>query len=391
MKLFTYGTVFAFVFASVFSVMAQDTYAESNDTSVSISELIELLIALEIIPEDKADAARTIAEERGVERDVMAHCLQISRNLYMGVDDASTAGEVTKLQQFLKNTGDYDYPKVTGYFGPATEAAVQRWQKRMGVVSSGSPDTNGFGLVGPMTRAKMACKVAKQVQKEEKKEVKEEKKEQKKEEKKDDKDDVESTVTEITLSADEDKSKVYWDTDGVSPKGYKVVWSLEENPTYPLGSDDKYIYVTGKGDGSQVLTAFDGAGTYYVRVCEYLGSECGVYSNQVTIVLNDEDDGYDEPYEGNVEEITLRVDEDDNSVWWDVDGRSSLGYKVVWSLEEGPEYPTRDGDEYKYYTSPNADHARLTAFDGAGTYYVRVCEYLGEKCGIYSNEVSLEL
>lgn len=83
-------------------------------------------------------------------------CVELSRNLYLGLSDAQTNGEVGKLQQFLISTGDYTYGEVTGYFGPATEQAVKRWQSRNGVVSSGTPDSTGYGAVGPSTRTAMA-------------------------------------------------------------------------------------------------------------------------------------------------------------------------------------------------------------------------------------------
>jgi hypothetical protein len=30
----------------------------------------------------------------------------------------------------------------------------------------------------------------------------------------------------------------------------------------------------------------NGAGTYYVRVCEYVGGACGVYSNELTVSMD---------------------------------------------------------------------------------------------------------
>jgi peptidoglycan hydrolase-like protein with peptidoglycan-binding domain len=88
-------------------------------------------------------------------------CIELTRSMYLGSNDASTAGQVGKLQRFLQNTGHYTYSEVTGYFGPATQQAVQRWQSANGVVSNGTPDTTGFGLVGSKTRAAMSlgCEV----------------------------------------------------------------------------------------------------------------------------------------------------------------------------------------------------------------------------------------
>lgn len=60
--------------------------------------------------------------------------------------------DVRRLQQLL--TRDVDvYPEglVTGFFGPATKRAVQRFQIKYNVVSS-SRDA-GYGAVGPKTRA----------------------------------------------------------------------------------------------------------------------------------------------------------------------------------------------------------------------------------------------
>jgi len=46
---------------------------------------------------------------------------------------------------------------VTGYYGPATLQLVQQWQSSHGVISSGDPDSTGYGYVGPKTRAAMSC------------------------------------------------------------------------------------------------------------------------------------------------------------------------------------------------------------------------------------------
>lgn len=89
-------------------------------------------------------------------------CVDLTHNLSFGKTDATTAGEVTKLQDFFAAGGYMN--TATGYFGPLTEAAVQHWQSSQGIVSSGSPATTGYGSVGPRSRAALTkCSVTTQV------------------------------------------------------------------------------------------------------------------------------------------------------------------------------------------------------------------------------------
>jgi peptidoglycan hydrolase-like protein with peptidoglycan-binding domain len=41
---------------------------------------------------------------------------------------------------------------VSGFFGPLTQAAVEAFQSKTGIVSSGTPTTTGYGTVGNKTR-----------------------------------------------------------------------------------------------------------------------------------------------------------------------------------------------------------------------------------------------
>lgn len=93
-----------------------------------------------------------------------------------------------------------------------------------------------------------------------------------------------STVKSIALTAGSD-NRISWKTDGNSSKGFKVVWSLNPDPTYPLRSGDRYNYYTEPSKSVDTLSAFSGDGVYYVRVCEYLGGKCGLYSNQIKMAL----------------------------------------------------------------------------------------------------------
>lgn len=82
-------------------------------------------------------------------------CAIFIQNLSIGSNDATTGGQVTKLQTLLRAGGFYVYPEVTGYYGSVTQSAVERYQAARGIVSSGTPDSNGFGAVGPQTRTRL--------------------------------------------------------------------------------------------------------------------------------------------------------------------------------------------------------------------------------------------
>ena len=92
---------------------------------------------------------------------------------------------------------------------------------------------------------------------------------------------------------------------------------------------------------------------------------------------------------GEVKSITLSGSS--KNISWSVDGYSENGFKVVWSKSSGPTYPNRSTDTYHYASSPETKSYTIYAFDGSGVYYVRVCEYLGGSCGIYSNQITVNL
>ena len=78
--------------------------------------------------------------------------ITITKVLKIGSENS----EVRQLQELLaKNPEIYPEGKVTGYFGSLTRKAVQNFQKKYGIVSSGNENTTGYGLVGPKTLAKI--------------------------------------------------------------------------------------------------------------------------------------------------------------------------------------------------------------------------------------------
>jgi len=73
----------------------------------------------------------------------------ISKRLQKGMKDS----QISTLQQWLSQDKDI-YPEgtVSGFYGPLTEKAVQKFQEKYGIAGPGEA---GYGVVGPKTRAKL--------------------------------------------------------------------------------------------------------------------------------------------------------------------------------------------------------------------------------------------
>lgn len=55
--------------------------------------------------------------------------------------------EVTRIQQRLKDLEYYEYPSITGYYGPVTQQAVARFQRANGLTETGVADLKTAGLL----------------------------------------------------------------------------------------------------------------------------------------------------------------------------------------------------------------------------------------------------
>ena len=72
------------------------------------------------------------------------------------LDLGDKGSDVSQVQAYLaQNASIYPAGLVTGYFGPLTVAAVEKFQTAQGIVSSGSPATTGYGRVGAQTMARL--------------------------------------------------------------------------------------------------------------------------------------------------------------------------------------------------------------------------------------------
>jgi hypothetical protein len=190
------------------------------------------------------------------------------------------------------------------------------------------------------------------------------------------------TLVLNATASGEGQVKLNWSLKNMeSPNGFKVVVSEEPNPVYP-GND--YHYLSDPAVRNDVWTNLKAGHKYYFRVCEYLGGSCGKYSNNAVVTVTGT------PISQQQGSISLTATVADGKVklhWGLTDITSSMGFKVVTADHANPVYP---GDDYHYLSDPNVrdDSWNLEA---GKTYNFRVCEYLGGKCGVYSNNIVVTL
>jgi LPXTG-site transpeptidase (sortase) family protein len=68
------------------------------------------------------------------------------------LDLGSSGPDVVELQTYLAaNTDFYPSGLITGNFDSSTQAATEKFQSAQGIISSGTPETTGYGRVGPQT------------------------------------------------------------------------------------------------------------------------------------------------------------------------------------------------------------------------------------------------
>lgn len=78
---------------------------------------------------------------------------------------------------------------------------------------------------------------------------------------------------------------LYWQASGYFASGFYVLWSKTENPVYHTGTVGM-AYFLDPLSKFYSINSYDGAGVYYVRVCEAMpAGGCGIYSNQLNISL----------------------------------------------------------------------------------------------------------
>lgn len=123
-------------------------YASPN--AVTVAQLqAQLQTLLNQISVLQGQAGNTLVPTASTAYD-SSSCPLVGRSLKRG----SSGEDVTRLQQFLaRDPSVYPEGTVSGYYGALTERAVQRWQVKYNIVSSGTPAETGYGVVGPRTAA----------------------------------------------------------------------------------------------------------------------------------------------------------------------------------------------------------------------------------------------
>lgn len=153
--------LFLFIFTVFVIGLLFPTLASADHTNAHIiqrlqTQIEQLQAQIVLLQQQSSDPG--ISEQPSVPQSPpgLSYCPVFSRTLYRGTSDNNAEGEVTKLQKILaKDSSVYPEGLITGYYGSLTEKAVQRWQAKKGIISSGSPATTGYGVVGSQTRAKI--------------------------------------------------------------------------------------------------------------------------------------------------------------------------------------------------------------------------------------------
>ncbi len=172
-------------------------------------------------------------------------------------------------------------------------------------------------------------------------------------------------------------TNVYWTASGSFPNGIKIVWSdTSSEPVYPGNSN---LHISDSTATYGRVEGISGSKVYF-RICHYDGSKCDFYSETYIFSITNT------PASEVTKSIRITSINNDGTgnadVVWSAVGYFPKGFKVVWSAEtKKPVYP---GNDFVYISGPTARIADVTG-DAGRKYYFRVCEYLGDSCGIYSN------
>jgi peptidoglycan hydrolase-like protein with peptidoglycan-binding domain len=132
----------------VTSAQTTDTQAKIAELTAQIQQLMQIISQLKATINAQSTQRAPVAVPPGAGT---ANCPLPLPSRYLSL--GSTGLEVAALQGFLIAHGLLANGKTTGYYGPMTVNAVQRYQSSIGLISSGNASTTGYGVVDSRTRA----------------------------------------------------------------------------------------------------------------------------------------------------------------------------------------------------------------------------------------------
>ncbi|MFM2415089.1 MAG: hypothetical protein RI911_782 [Candidatus Parcubacteria bacterium] len=100
-----------------------------------------------------AQSTKVITTKTTEKKEEKKECPKFTEVLYFGATDKETKGEVTRLQEWLRNyPAMYPSGVVNGTYTEEVELAVRRVQKRYSLVTPGLSCKTGYGIVEEKTR-----------------------------------------------------------------------------------------------------------------------------------------------------------------------------------------------------------------------------------------------
>lgn len=138
------STLSLFIIAFAFSGALPQAKAQSNNNSTDASVLLQQVQTLLQQVKALQDQIAELNQKQAEVRQELNQTLQLTRSLSRGM-----SGEEVELLQKILSTDPEIYPEglVTGYYGPLTEKAVQKFQRKANIEQ--------VGIVGPQTRARI--------------------------------------------------------------------------------------------------------------------------------------------------------------------------------------------------------------------------------------------
>jgi peptidoglycan hydrolase-like protein with peptidoglycan-binding domain len=135
--------------ALLLSALPIGAYAQTSVSSQDESALVAQITALEQEIQSLTSGSTAAPATNAPANPVIENnaCPTLQENLSLG----ESGPDVSSLQVFLAGAGLFN-GNATGYFGMITQAAVEQWQASNNIVAYGTPETTGYGAVGPRTR-----------------------------------------------------------------------------------------------------------------------------------------------------------------------------------------------------------------------------------------------